>query len=317
MASVQSRSARASVWLIAVGAAMWGLDAVFIVALLDHFSSTQIVFLEHLLLSLFVVPILIWKRQELTRLNLGDWFAVLFVAWGGSALASILFTLGFHYGNANVVLIMQKLQPVFAVLMAAWILQERVRKGYWTLLIAALIGAYLLTFGFHMPDGGTHGALIGGLCALGAAVLWGGSTVMGKRIVEKVSFTTMTALRFAAALPLLFLIVLGQHPNWHKMAVSLTLLPVWANLLFQTLVPSLISLLLYYRGLNGVRASYATIAELAFPATGLLLNWIVLHQTITVGQWIGFAVIWLAVLQLSRMPGEQAESVRGAIGRAV
>ena len=39
-------------------------------------------------------------------------------------------------------------------------------------------------------------------------------------------------------------------------------------------------------------------------ATGLLLNWLILHQTIDFGQWIGFAIIWMAVLHLSRLRDE-------------
>lgn len=301
-----SRAPRGGVWWIALGAAMWGLDGVLIVALLHHFTSSQIVFLEHLLLAFFAVPVLVWKRKELKRLGLMDWLAVVFIAWGGSAIASILFTAAFKYGDPNVVLIMQKLQPVFAVLLATWILKERLRRGYWFLFGAALIGAYLLTFGFHIPSAsGESGKLVGALLAIGAAVLWGGSTVMGKRLVGKVSFTTVTSLRFAVALPLLFIIVVLGHPHVSAMAHALVLWQVWVNLLFQTLFPSLISLLVYYFGLRGVRASYATIAELAFPAVGLLLNWTVLHQTITWDQWVGFVIIWTAVVLLSTMPSDR------------
>ncbi|WP_041276016.1 DMT family transporter [Desulfosporosinus acidiphilus] len=293
------------IWWIALGAAMWGLDGVFIVTLLHYVTSSQIVWMEHVLLFLFAFPVLIRKRRELTNLKLNDWLAVIFIGWGGSALASILFTAGFTYGNPNVVLILQKLQPIFAVLLAAVILKERLRKNYWKLLISALIGAYLLTFGLHIPStSGNTSQLIGSLFAIGAAALWGGSTVMGKHLAGKVSFTTLTALRFAVALPLLTVIVLAQHPNWQIIGKALSIAPVWANLLFQTLVPSLMSLLLYYHGLDGVKASHATIAELAFPASGLLLNWLVLHQTINLGQWLGFAIVWLAVLQLSRMSSE-------------
>ncbi len=296
-----------SIWWIAIGAAMWGLDGVFIVTLLKHVTSSQIVWLEHMLLLFFAAPVLVWKRHELKGLglNLGDWFAILFIAWGGSALASILFTAGFTHGNPNVVLILQKVQPVFAVLLAARLLKERIVTAFWYLLMVVLIGAYLLTFGFHIPaTGGTQ--LIGSLYALGAAALWGGSTVMGKRLAGKLSFTTIAALRFSIALPLLTIIILVQHPNWGTLGQALTLAPVWANLLFQTLVPSLVSLLMYYRGLDGVKASHATIAELAFPATGLLLNWLILHQTIDLGQWFGFAIIWLAVLHLSPLRNEPA-----------
>lgn len=303
---VQNKQAsQLSIWWIALGAAMWGLDGVFIVTLLHYVTSSQIVWLEHILLFFFAVPVLIRNRHELKSLNFRDWLAVLFIGWGGSALASILFTAGFTYGNPNVVLILQKLQPIFAVLLAAWVLKERLRKSYYSLLVAALIGAYLLTFGLHIPttDGSTA-RLIGSLFAIGAAALWGGSTVMGKHLVGKLSFTTLTALRFAVALPLLTVIILAQHPNWHNISLALSLAPVWANLLFQTIVPSLVSLLLYYRGLNGVKASHATIAELAFPATGLLLNWLILHQTIDFGQWIGFAIVWVTVMQLSRICNE-------------
>ena len=38
------------------------------------------------------------------------------------------------------------------------------------------------------------------------------------------------------------------------------------------LVPGLIALLLYYRGLERTTASTATLAELSFPATALILN---------------------------------------------
>ncbi|WP_088189729.1 EamA family transporter [Desulfosporosinus sp. FKA] len=294
-----------AIWWIALGAAMWGLDGVFIVTLLHYVTSSQIVWMEHILLFLFAAPVLIWKRQELRHLKLADWLAVIFISWGGSAIASILFTAGFTYGNPNVVLILQKLQPIFAVLLAAWVLKEQLRKNYWKLFIAALIGAYLLTFGLHIPTTAANTSqLIGSLFAIGAAALWGGSTVMGKHLVGKLSFTTLTALRFAVALPLLTVIILVQHPNWLIIGQALSLAPVWANLLFQTLVPSLVSLLLYYRGLDGVKASHATIAELAFPATGLLLNWLILHQTIDLGQWVGFAIVWIAVLLLSRMSRE-------------
>ncbi|MDQ7094387.1 DMT family transporter [Desulfosporosinus sp. PR] len=290
------------IWWIALGAAMWGLDGVFIVTLLHYVTSSQIVWMEHVLLFLFAFPVLLWKRHELKQLKLNDWLAVLFIGWGGSALASVLFTAGFTYGNPNVVLILQKIQPIFAVLLATLILKEHLRKNYWKLFFVALIGAYLLTFGLHIPStAGSTSQLIGSLFAIGAAALWGGSTVMGKHLAGKVSFTTLTALRFAVALPLLTVIVLAQHPNWQTIGKALSLSPVWANLLFQTVVPSLISLLLYYHGLDGVKASHATIAELAFPASGLLLNWLILRQTIDLGQWLGFAVVWLAVLQLSKL----------------
>ncbi len=296
---------RGSLWLISCGAALWGLDALFILALQHWFTSIQIVCFEHVLLALYAIPVLIRRRREWMRLGLMDWLAVLFVAWGGSAVASILFNVGLSIGirsdAVNEVLLLQKLQPIFAIFLAAVVLGERVRASYWPWFAVALIGGYVLTFGWTWPSFAQNLSAWAGVCALGAAFLWGGSTVMGKRVMRKVSFPTMTALRFGAALPLLMALTLLNHPNWARVADGLHHGAVIGNLVYQTVVPSLLSLLVYYRGLGGVKASYATLAELAFPATGLAVNALFLHQTVHLAQWIGFALVWSAVYALSRL----------------
>ena len=298
-------ASRASLWLIACGAALWGLDALFILALQHWFTSIEIVCFEHVLLALYAIPVLVRRRREWLGLRFTDWLAVLFVAWGGSAVASILFNVGLAIGirsdAVNEVLLLQKLQPVFALMLAAIVLGERVRRAYWPWFAVALAGAYVLTFGFTWPSFSRDASAWAGLCALGAAFLWGGSTVMGKRVMRKVSFPTMTALRFGSALPLLVALTLLGHPNWSRVADGFQHWAVIGNLMYQTVVPSLLSLLVYYRGLGGVKASYATLAELTFPATGLAVNALFLHQTVHAAQWMGFALVWIAVYALSRM----------------
>jgi drug/metabolite transporter (DMT)-like permease len=297
-------SSARGVYLVALGAALWGLDSVFIVPLLKALTSSQIVFIEHLLLVLYAVPVLWVTRQYLKNLTIRQWGAILFIAWGGSAIASILFTRAFLYGNASAILMLQKMQPIFAVVLAQWLLRERVTRWYPAYFVVALVGAYLLTFGASLPQGLTDIRLLGALLALGAAALWGGSTVMGRYLLAELPFETVTALRFIVALPLLFAFV--WNSDWGVMAEHSMQPLVLANLLFQALLPSLVSLLLYYRGLRQTKASYATIAELSFPATGLLVNWLVLHQGISTGQLIGFVLIWLCVAQVARQDDNTA-----------
>lgn len=280
---------------------MWGLDSVFIVNLLKHVTSTQIVFLEHLLLALVAVPLVWLGRKQLKGLSFRHWGALLFISWGGSAIASILFTQAFMYGNASVVLILQKIQPLFAVLLARVMLRERLPRNYWVFFIVAILGTYLLTFGFTFNLGKLSKTdLIGSLLALVAAGLWGGSTVMGRYLLNEIEFRTMTGARFLFALPFLFVIVCSTGTRWGFMFHSAAVPAAFFNLLFQTLFPSLLSLLLYYKGLSLTKASYATLAELAFPATGLLLNWFVLGSKISISQFIGFVIIWLAVFMIAR-----------------
>jgi drug/metabolite transporter (DMT)-like permease len=144
------------------------------------------------------------------------------------------------------------------------------------------------------------------LLAIAAAALWGASTVLGRYALRSLSFFALTALRIIVATP--FLIVLNgapalAHVNFRQ-AMSLALL---------ALVPGLLALLIYYRGLAAARASRAAVAELSFAATATVLNWIFLGARISAIQLAGFALIWVAILNLNR-PGEEevnhAESER-------
>jgi drug/metabolite transporter (DMT)-like permease len=65
-------------------------------------------------------------------------------------------------------------------------------------------------------------------------------------------------------------------------------------------VPGLLGLLVYYRGLRYTRASLAALAELSFPATAALLNWIFLGTRITAIQAGGFLLVWLVIVYLDR-----------------
>ncbi|WP_435170736.1 DMT family transporter [Paenibacillus glycanilyticus] len=291
---------RPEFWLVVLGAALWGVDPVFRIILLKTLTSTQIVLLEHIILFIAAAPVL-WKfRADLRGVRLRQLGALLFVSWGGSALATILFTQGLVHGNPNAVLLLQKLQPLFAIVMARILLKELLPKKIGPLLVLAIVGTYLLTFGFTLPFGHVHEFVqVGSLLSLGAAALWGGSTVMGRYLLGSMKYETVTSLRFMMALPLLLVITWSEGAAW-KLAEGTDPVAVIVNLLLQALLPGLVSLLVYYKGLSKIKASYATIAELSFPMVGVLLNWTVFGQVITSAQITGFVFIWFTLFFISR-----------------
>lgn len=292
-------------WLVVVGAALWGVDPLFRIILLESLTSTQIVLLEHVILFLVAAPVLWRHRSDLRGLRIPHIIALLFISWGGSALATILFTQGLTHGNLNTVLLLQKLQPLFAIVMARMILKERLPKYFGFLFVLALIGTYLLTFGWTLPFEHMNDFVqVGSLLALGAAALWGGSTVMGSYLLRTMKYETVTSLRFILALPLLFVITLSEGQGWNLSMGTGTAFAVGLNLLLQALLPGLLSMLMYYKGLSSTKASYATLAELSFPMVGVLINWIVFKEIVTVTQLMGFVLIWITLFYISRQKQE-------------
>jgi len=293
---------RGGFWLVVLGAALWGVDPLFRVILLKNLTSAQIVLLEHIIISLIAIPVLWRNRVELRGIGWRHVGALLFISWGGSALATILFTMGLSNGNLNAVLLLQKLQPLFAIMLASLLLKEKLPRHFGILLIIALAGTYLLTFGMTLPIGHWNDFVqIGSLLSLGAAALWGGSTVMGRLIVGKLKYETVTSLRFVLALPLLAFMTWNEGAAWNMPAFGTgAFAAVSLNLIGQALLPGLLSLLVYYKGLTTTKASVATLAELSFPMVGVLINWIVFQEAVTSAQLLGFLLIWVVLFVISR-----------------
>jgi drug/metabolite transporter (DMT)-like permease len=251
-------------------------------------GSIQIVWLEHLILTAVLWPVLARSWQEWRRLGAKEWTMVAGIAWGGSALGTVLFTEAIRVGNPTTAVLLQKAQPLFTALAARAMLGEALGRRYWLCLGVAMAGGYLVSFGWSLAR--PRGAAAAGL-ALGAAVLWGSCTVLGRRLLGSVSFHTLVAVRIVGATPLLTALAWGPVTlGWREAGLLGTM----------ALVPGLAALLVYYHGLRHTRASLAALGELSFPATAALLNWVFLGARVSAVQVAGFGVLWGVIFYLER-----------------
>ena len=266
---------RFSVVLVAVAAIMWATDVYFRSQLVTHLTASQIVVAEDALITLFVLPLLFSRWSEVRGLGSNGWLAVVIIAVGPQAIATVLFTASFAFGNYQMTYVLQQTQPLIAISLAWLVLGERRRPWFWAAVFVAMAGVYMVVFA---PDLSSplaslkSGQLLAALEALGAAVLWASGTVLGRVALSRISFPAMTGLRFSLALPVLVAIVLVQNGIGgfsHYRPTDLV-----PNLLAIALIPGLLALLLYYRGLASTPASIATIAEMAYPVAITLVYFI-------------------------------------------
>jgi len=204
--------------------------------------------------------------------------------------------------NPSVVIILQKLQPLIAIALAMGLLKETTGKRFWLWSIVALAGAYLVSFPDFIPqlyEGEVFNPhIIGVLLALGAAVLWGASTVLGRYMLSSVSFKAMTALRFTVAFIFLLIWNIANGAVYEVLNVSNT------DVLFIVIIAltsGVVSLFIYYKGLQYTKASIATIAELGFPVAAVVVNYFFLDAALSPMQLVGMAVVLFGVLRLTRV----------------
>jgi drug/metabolite transporter (DMT)-like permease len=288
-------------YLIFIAAMLWATDAPFRVHLTQDLSSNFIVLVEHFFDVLIILPVLFFNFKNLKDLKLKQWGAVLFIAIGGSALASVAFTQAFHYVNPSVAILLQKLQPLIAIGLASSLLSERMNKNFWLWAVVALAGAYLISFPNIRPQlfpgEQFNPNLIGVGLALVAALFWGGSTVMGRYVLSNVDFKLMTGLRFTLAF--VFLLVLNLFQKTIPTFSTVTAKD-WLFLLIIAVTSGVVSLFIYYKGLKTTPASVATIAELGFPMAAVLVNWLFIPgSALVLNQLLGMAVLLLAIYSLS------------------
>jgi drug/metabolite transporter, DME family len=145
------------------------------------------------------------------------------------------------------------------------------------------------------------------LYALGAALLWGLGTVFGRYLARDLRFEHVTTLRFVFGLPAsaIALLVLGTpaFASWHD--------TFWIAVL--ALVTGFAAMFLYYYGLRSTPAVAATIAELAFPVTAILVGYFKFGQVLTGWQWVGVATTSIVVALLPARPQDVAAPIAAPV----
>jgi drug/metabolite transporter (DMT)-like permease len=286
------------VLLIAVAAAMWGTDPLLRKSILSVPAST-IVFGEHVFLVLLTLPLLLPALRAVWAAGPRYLLAAVIVGAGASGAATILFTQALQHSFVSAV-VMQKAQPLVAVLGAAVILGERPRPGFVWFLLAGLGGLWLVNQA-HPLDPSANG-LRAVLEALGAAVLWALGTVLGRYLVRRVSFEHVLALRFLFGLLASAVAVLALGAEWYAGVRA----SAW--ILSLAIVTGLLSLALYYYGLQRTPAVLSSLAELTNPAVLVLAGISAYDVGLVWSQWLGFGII---VLVVTLLPVRRREIVRG------
>ena len=250
--------------LVSVAAMMWGLDGLIRKPLSDSTTAYTIVFGEHVFLVLLTLPFLIPALVALYRAGPGYFAAGVAVGAGASAIATILFTKALFHGDFITVVVLQKAQPLIAVVGAWIVLREQPRPGFAWFLLPALAGIWLIALP-HPFDPHAHG-LTPIAETLAAAALWGLGTVFGRLLGRRLRFEHVTTVRFAFGL----VASACALPIAGAAAWSGTHDSFWIAVL--ALVTGLFALGLYYYGLRRTPALLAALGELAFPVTASLVG---------------------------------------------
>lgn len=291
-------------WACAVilAAVLWSLDGVFLRPQLYSLSPELVVFLEHALGTLgFLYFLLVWKKQiqQLPRLH---WGTLIRTALFGGILGTLFITKAFFLAidgavTFATVILFQKLQPLFALGMARVVLGEHLRRSFYRWALLALLAAYVLAFGFSFDAQHINRWHSGALFALFAAFAFGSSTVMSKDVVSNLDIKQSAGMRF-----LLVTIVMGIYLllSGGMIDIATVSSSQWLTLVIIMCSSGAVALFIYYRWLQKIQASQATILELAWPLSAVFLDWIINGNILSITQFIAAGVMIVAMIQVGK-----------------
>jgi drug/metabolite transporter (DMT)-like permease len=292
-------------FFIILSAMFWGVDGIVFRPFLYSLPVDLVVFLESLLVSILLIPFVRIYQKELKNLTKSEIINFIGIAAFGGAIGTMAITKALfyvNYVNLSVVILIQKFQPLFAISLAAILLKEKLDKMFFIWAVLALFGSYMLTFGFSLPDFTSQSKTItAAMFSLLAAFSFGFSTVLSKRGISSVSFQTATILRFYITLILMFAITLFTGNFSEAVHVSQNQVLIFLAIAFST---GGLAIILYYIGLKYVKASDATILELAFPVTAIILDYLIHGNVLAIPQLIGGTILVLSILQITRFYGK-------------
>jgi len=73
----------------------------------------------------------------------------------------------------------------------------------------------------------------------------------------------------------------------------------WLIVAIISLTSGSVAIFIYYYGLKKISAMMATIMELLFPITAILLDYFVNHHSLSFAQWISAVVMIYAIIKLN------------------
>ncbi len=293
---------------IMLAALLWSIDGLFLRPRFYVLSPELLVFWEHFLGFIVLSPFIFIFWPKIKAISRKSWLAIFWISLFGGLIGTIYITKAFFAAfdgevSFATVVILQKLQPIFALLLARIILKEKLPRQFYAWALLAISASYILAFAgsgltWQMIDWQHNAA---GFAVI-AAFAFGSSTVFGKRIANHLDYRAVAALRFALTSLLALLLII---PSGVINSTSLITSSQWSFLALIVLTSGAGAMFIYYFGLRRVSASAATILELFWPFSAIILDYFFNHNYLNLTQSIAFVLLLIAFIKISLLKRTQ------------
>jgi drug/metabolite transporter (DMT)-like permease len=295
----------------------WALDALWRYPLLQSgVNAVDLVFYEHLILFVIFLPFILIAALTKKHLWTKKMFLnFLMVGALGSGLSTVCFSQAMFLINPTVVIVLQKLQPFVSLLLAKYILSERLPKTFLYYFMWAVLGIILMSyqdilmlFSWWSNAHESHGSasLVGYSCLLFSILGWSCATIYGKKIFMDakgpVSPVELMALRYMWGLVFLSLVLIMKGEVLLVMQ-RMAVVSIASSIIPLLFFSAILGMYFYYKGVEILRPRRIVVAEMWYPLAAMLVNHFYLHIYLNMTQLLGALLLIVSsiLIQHKRM----------------
>jgi drug/metabolite transporter (DMT)-like permease len=218
------------------------------------------------------------------RVRRRDLLLIVVAAALGIWLNQISYVYALTYSNASTIALILGATPIFTAIIAFAIGLERLHARFWLAAAVSFAGVALIAFG---KPGGVSGSIKGDLLGIATAATWAAYTVAIAPLMRSYSPYRISAL--VLAIGWVAVAATGFTQTTHQ-SLDLSGL-VWLCLAYATLGPLVLTNILWFKAVDRVGPSRATLVANLQPFIAAVIALVLLSETMTWLQVAGGVLI--------------------------
>ncbi len=245
-------------------------------------------FLRFLLASSMLLTLLYFKEGRFPTINLKQFFYILGMGLTGVALYNLFFFYGLARTEASRGSLITSINPLLTAVGAALIFKERFTFIRIIGFILCVAGALLIISKGDLSSIFNKGVDRGDLAFLGCAASWAVYTLLGRFVSTELS--SLTTISYASTLGML---VLFAATLGHGLlnAISTLNLNSGLNLLFLSLLATVVGFVWFQDGVKHFGAAKAAVFIYFMPVSAVFWAWLILDEKLTLILVIGAVMV--------------------------
>ncbi|WP_313805102.1 DMT family transporter [Cytobacillus sp.] len=248
--------------------------------------------IRFLIALLFLVPMMLISRPKTVKMQKSHWGYLILQSFFGVFLFSVLMLYGVRFTSATAAGIITSTVPAVIALLSFFFLRERLSAPQAISMCLAVLGISIITFQTNSSTLESPLFLLGNVLVFGAVISEALFTIFAKKLSN-----VLTPIQMAAGVNIIGFILflpfsIKEAITYHFFSLELT---VYLLIIYYAITASVLSFVLWYKGVVKVSANIAGIFTGFIPITATLVGIVILKEPFGMNQLIGIMCVLGAI----------------------